>query len=67
MRTNIDLDPDLMEEAMRLTGSRTKKSVIHEALRELVRNRKRLSLLDLDGKIQLAEGYDHRALRQERR
>jgi Arc/MetJ family transcription regulator len=35
--TNIDLDDDLIAEAMRLTQSRTKKDVIHLGLRELVR------------------------------
>lgn len=35
--TNIDLDEKLVAEAMKATGSRTKKDVIHLGLRELVR------------------------------
>lgn len=39
MRTNIDIDDDLMAEAMRATEHRTKKAVVEEGLRLLVRNR----------------------------
>ena len=63
MRTNIVLDDDLVREATRLTGIRTKRSLVDEALRLLVRTRKRLSILPLRGKVRFAEGYDHKALR----
>ena len=66
MRTNINLDNDLVAEAFQYTGAKTKKELIHIALKELVENRKRLNLLDLAGKIRFAEGYDHKALRQGR-
>jgi Arc/MetJ family transcription regulator len=36
MRTNIDLDDALIERAMSVTGQRTKKGAIEEALRRLV-------------------------------
>ena len=35
-RTNIELDDDLVDRAMRLTGSRTKREVVDIALRRLV-------------------------------
>ncbi|BBE73219.1 type II toxin-antitoxin system VapB family antitoxin [Oharaeibacter diazotrophicus] len=37
MRTNIDIDDDLIAEAMRLTGLPTKKATVEEALRRIVR------------------------------
>lgn len=37
MRTNIDLDDRLMKRAMAITGLPTKKAVVDEALRRLVR------------------------------
>ncbi len=37
-RTNIDIDDDLVERAMRLTGARTKREVVHVALRHLVKS-----------------------------
>jgi Arc/MetJ family transcription regulator len=67
MRTNIVLDDELVAEAARLTGITTKKDLVHEALRVLIATRRRKSLLDLEGKIQLAPGYDYKALREGRR
>jgi Arc/MetJ family transcription regulator len=37
MLTNIDLDEELVETAMRLSGDRTKRAVVHRALEELIR------------------------------
>jgi Arc/MetJ family transcription regulator len=37
MRTNIDLDDELIERAMKATGEATKTGVVHRALRELLR------------------------------
>lgn len=64
MRTNIVLDDELVREAAELTGIRTKKDLVNEALRVLVATRKRRSLLELRGKIRFAPGYDHRKLRR---
>jgi Arc/MetJ family transcription regulator len=63
MRTNVMLDDDLINEAIKLTGVKTKKDVISFALQELVTARKRRNLLDLEGKIFFREGYDHKAMR----
>jgi Arc/MetJ family transcription regulator len=67
MRTNIVLDDDLLAEAIRVTGLKTKKDVVHEGLRLLVATKKRKSLLDLKGKIELAPGYDYKSLRTNKR
>jgi Arc/MetJ family transcription regulator len=64
MRTNIDLDDLLMQEAFALTGVRSKKELVHLALNELIRVRKKKSLFDLSGKIKFRRGYDHKALRE---
>ncbi|MBA4417637.1 MAG: DUF2191 domain-containing protein [Syntrophus sp. (in: bacteria)] len=64
MRTNIVLDDGLVEDALRLSSARTKKEVIHEALKEFVENRRRLDLLELSGKILFAPDYDYKALRE---
>ena len=66
MRTNIELDDGLIEEARRVTGIQTKKAVVEEALRVLIASRRRRSLLDLEGKIRFADGYDHKTLRGDR-
>ena len=64
MRTNVMLDDSLIEEALKVSRAKTKKEVIHEALKEFVENRKRLNLLDLSGKIKFAEEYDYKAMRE---
>jgi Arc/MetJ family transcription regulator len=63
MRTNINLDDQLVEQAFKFSQARTKKELIHEALEEFVENRRRLNLLDLEGRIEFAEGYDYKQLR----
>lgn len=63
MRTNIVLDDQLLAEAARISGIKTKKELVHEALRVFVATQKRRNLLDLRGKIELAPGYDYKALR----
>ena len=64
MRTNIDLDDLLMQEAFALTGVRSKKELVHLALNELIRVRKKKSLFDLSGKIKFRRDYNHKALRE---
>lgn len=64
MRTNIVLDDALVEEAMILSGAKTKKELMSRALQEFITTRKRLNLLDLDGKIHFSENYSHKRLRE---
>jgi Arc/MetJ family transcription regulator len=40
MRTNIDIDDELLAEAMAVTGLPTKKATVEEALRRLVRRQR---------------------------
>ena len=63
MRTNIEIDDKLMEEAFKFTNVRTKKELVHLALVEFVKAKKKKDLLDLSGKIQFHQGYDYKALR----
>jgi Arc/MetJ family transcription regulator len=39
MRTNVDLNDELVDEAMRLSGARSKREVIDLALRSLIESR----------------------------
>jgi len=50
MRTNIDIDDDLVSKTMQVTGTRTKKAAVEEAMRRTVRNAElREALLSLEG------------------
>jgi Arc/MetJ family transcription regulator len=51
MRTNIEIDDDVMREAQRLTGARTKREAVDLALRELVARHRRLGILELRGRV----------------
>ncbi len=64
MRTNIVLDDALVEEAIILSGAKTKKELVSRALQEFIATRKRLNLLVLDGKINFSENYNHKHLRE---
>jgi len=64
VRTNIDIDDALLEEAFSISRARTKKDLVHEALRELIRIRKRKDMTELAGSIEFYEGYDHKKLRK---
>ena len=66
MRTNIVLDDDLMQEAFSLTGIRTKRELVHTALKELVRRYRKRDLSDLAGKIRLRDDFDHKDMRRTR-
>ncbi|MEA3416843.1 MAG: type II toxin-antitoxin system VapB family antitoxin [Thermodesulfobacteriota bacterium] len=66
MRTNVVLDDHLVKEAFNHSRAKTKKELINQALKEFVDNRGRRDLLDLEGKIEFAEGYDYKSLREEK-
>ncbi|MGD9511692.1 MAG: type II toxin-antitoxin system VapB family antitoxin [Geminicoccaceae bacterium] len=52
MRTNIDLDDDLLEEARRLSGLRTKKAVVDKALATFIRCAREREALAMFGKLE---------------
>lgn len=58
MRTNIAIDDKLMAEAMAVSGARTKKAVVEEALRLLVQRRALEELRSLRGKIEWVGDLD---------
>ncbi|MGH3992210.1 MAG: type II toxin-antitoxin system VapB family antitoxin [Pseudonocardiaceae bacterium] len=51
MRTNIEIDDDVLHEAQELTGTRTKRETVDLALRELVARHRRIGVLDLRGRV----------------
>jgi len=47
MRTNIELDENLIKQALEISRLRTKKDVVHEALKQYIASQKRKSILSL--------------------
>jgi Arc/MetJ family transcription regulator len=51
VRTNIVIDRGLVEHAKALTGIKTTRAVVHEALQTLVQRREQASVRQLRGKL----------------
>ncbi len=63
MRTNIVLDDEIVNEAFSISGIKTKRELVNQALKEFVEHRKRLDLRELKGIGELRADYDYKALR----
>ena len=61
MATNLSLDPALIEQALALSGERTKKAAVTRALEEFIARRKQKNLLELMGKLEWDSSYDYKA------
>jgi Arc/MetJ family transcription regulator len=61
--TNLAIDDELLEEALRVGGHRTKKATVTEALQEYIRRRKQAEILDLFGQIDYDPEYDYKKQR----
>jgi Arc/MetJ family transcription regulator len=67
MATNLALDDQLIEEARKSGGHRTKKEAVTRALEEYVRRRKQLRILESFGTVDFDPAYDYKAERRRRR
>lgn len=61
MLTNIDIDEDLIAQAMQVSGARTKREVVDRALREMVARAKRPRFRDFYGIGGIDPDYDPKA------
>ena len=66
MATNLSLDPKLIEQAVKVSGERTKKAAVTRALEEFIARRKQKHLLDLMGKLEWDADFDYKAERSRR-
>lgn len=63
MATNLKIDDGLLDEALELSGFRTKREAVTLALQEFVARRRQLQVLKLKGKIDFDTDYDYRKQR----
>jgi Arc/MetJ family transcription regulator len=54
VRTTLFIKEELLEEAKKISGAKTKKETVERALEELVRRKKAEKLVELEGKIELS-------------
>ena len=51
MRTNVVIDDDLMDEALKVSGLKTKKDAVAEGLKLLVQRKKQENIKSLRGRL----------------
>jgi hypothetical protein len=64
--TNLSIDPELIEQALKLSGERTKAAAVTKALQEFIARRRQKRVLDLLGKLEWDADYDHKKERSRR-
>ena len=60
MATNLSIDPDLIEQARKVSGERTKAAAVTKALQEFIARRRQRAMLDLAGKLEWDAGFDYK-------
>ncbi|HUH07866.1 MAG TPA: type II toxin-antitoxin system VapB family antitoxin [Egibacteraceae bacterium] len=64
MATNLAIDPQLIERALKVSGERTKKAAVTKALTEFIARRQQKRLLELMGKLEWDDNYDYKKERE---
>jgi Arc/MetJ family transcription regulator len=64
MPTNLAIDDQLIEEARKISGLKTKKAVVTEALKEFIQRRQQMEAIKLFGKIDFSPDYDYKTRRR---
>ncbi len=58
MRTNIEIDDNLLKEAMRASKAKTKKETVEKALQALIEREARQEMREMRGKVQWEGNLD---------
>ena len=66
MATNLSLDPDLIDRALKVSGERTKKAAVTRALEEFIARRRQKRIVELMGKLEWDQSFDYKAERSRR-
>jgi len=65
MRTNIEIDDELLHKALRVSGLKTKRAVVEAGLRMLVRLKRQEDILSLVGKVHWEGNLDQSRQRRD--
>ena len=66
MATNLALDPELIERALKLSGEKTKTAAVTRALEEFIAKRSQKRPADLMGKLEWDRSYGYKVERTRR-
>lgn len=64
MQLTVQIDDVLLQEAVRLSGQQTPQTLLLEALREYIQQRKRLAVLQEFGQYDFDPAYDYKKERK---
>ena len=64
MATNLAIDDQLLDEALRIGGQKTKRATVTEALNEYIQRRKQQQIVELFGKLDVDPTYDYKKQRR---
>jgi hypothetical protein len=67
VRVKIDIEDAIIDEASTCSTAITVEELIHEALEEFIRIKKREDLTELAGRIQFRKDFDYKAMRTPRK
>ena len=60
MATNLSIDTNLLDEALRISGLPTKKDAVNQALTEFLQRRKQREITSLFGNLPQDADYDYK-------
>ncbi len=60
MATNLAIDPELLDKALKVGGEKTKKATVNRALQEFIARREQERLLELFGKFDWDDSFDYK-------
>ena len=60
MATNLSIDPELLEKALQVSGEKTKKAAVTQALVEFIAKRERTRVKELFGQLDWDSDYDYK-------
>ena len=63
MATNLSIDPDLLNKALEVSGEKTKKAAVTQALIEFIARRERVRVKELFDQLDWDSDYDYKAER----
>jgi Arc/MetJ family transcription regulator len=63
MPTNLAIDDNLLKDAQKIGGLKTKKDTVTLALKEFIQRRKQQEILDLFGTVEYDKDYNYKKMR----
>lgn len=64
MAPDLDIEPELLDRALALSGARTREEAVTLALREFIGRRQRATIVESFGTLDWDDAYDHKADRR---